>query len=153
MANARTCYDAITDALAREHGVRRGAVHGRACLMVDDEPFLQLAQGGIAVRLFGRALSDALALGGARRHDPMDPSNTAGARPGWVYVPAARYDTWAKLAHESLECAKQAAGQRVSWSASDPSAAPPAPPAPPPATLAERAAAALEHGFDFDLER
>lgn len=153
MANARTCYDAITESLVREHGARRGAVHGRACLMLDDAPFLQLAQEGLAVRLYGRVLAEALALPGARRHDPFDPGNASAARPGWVFVPAARYDAWAKLATDALHCAANASVQRVSWSASDPSATPPAAPAPAPASLAERAAAALEHGFDFDIER
>jgi len=153
MANARTCYDAITEALVREHGARRGAVHGRACLMLDDTPFLQFAPAGLAVRLYGRVLAEALALPGARRHDPFEPGNTTAARPGWVFVPAAQYDAWATLATEALHCAAHAHTQRVSWSASDPSASPPAAPAPARSTHAERAAAALANGFGFDLER
>jgi len=154
VANARTQYDALAESLVREHGARLGTLYGRACLVLDDEPFLQLSNTGLAFRLHGHPLADALALPGARRYDPFEPANLQAARAGWVYVPAAHHAQWERLAIESMRCAQAARHQQVSWAV--PNAPPPqvdAPAASEPKTLAERAAAAMDKGFDFDIER
>ena len=153
MANARSRYDALAETLVRR-GARYGALFGRACLMLGDAPFLQLASSGLAFRLHGRALAEALALPGARRFDPYDPPNPAAVRPGWVFVPAARHDAWDRLATEALRCAEAARVQPVSWAVPELPAAPAIEDASAPReSIADRAAAALARGFDFDLER
>lgn len=154
MANARTRYDALAETLVRAHGARLGTLYGRACLVLDDAPFLQLSNAGLAFRLHGHPLAEALALPGARRYDPFEPANLQAARAGWVYVPAAHHAQWERLAFEAMRCAEAARTQQVSWTVPNPPPAPAAAAAPAEAkTLAERAAAALDKGFDFDIER
>ena len=154
MANARTQYDALAETLVRAHGARLGTLYGRACLVLDDAPFMQLSNAGLAFRLHGHPLAEALALPGARRYDPFEPANLQAARAGWVYVPATHHAQWERLAHDAIRCAEAARTQQVSWTVPSAPATPAAPPAPAPAkTLAERAAAAIDKGFDFDLER
>jgi hypothetical protein len=154
VANARTQYDALAETLVREHGARLGTLYGRACLMLDDAPFMQLSNTGLAFRLHGHPLADALALPDARRYDPFEPGNPQATRAGWVYVPATHHALWERLALDAMRCAESARTRQVSWTVPN---APPAPvaaaEASAPKTLAERASAALDKGFDFDVER
>jgi len=152
VANARTRYDTLSEYLVRNHEATHGTLFGKPCLVHRDEAFMQIAPGGVAFRLHGRAYAGALALPGARTYDPNEPANTAAARPGWVLVPSMRFLAWEPLAHAAIACVDAARLGQVTWGARGEANGADAP-ASSSESLAERATKALEKGFDFKVER
>jgi len=145
MANARSQFDMIAGYFERAHEVQTGLLYGKPCLRLNGDAFAAYALDGLALRLHGRSLAQALQLPGVKTWDPLRPDHAA---PGWVLIPAEQALRWDRLALDALRCAREAAEGTVSY------ALPPPPPVPSEQAaastaedLGKRAAAALSSGF------
>jgi hypothetical protein len=153
MANARTAFDALLVDLLVHDDVRTVALNGKRALALEADPFLMWHRDAVAVRLFGRALVQARAIEGSVDFDPWNPEEATMTRPGWVRVPAAESRRWPRLAHEALQCAREARWKNVSWELPGGSGAPAdeAAAAKKLADMARRAQIGVEWGFEFEL--
>jgi len=145
MANARSQFDMIAGYFERAHEVQVGLLYGKPCMRLNGDAFAAYALDGLALRLHGRSLAQALQMPGVKTWDPLRPDHAA---PGWVLIPAEQVLRWDRLALDALRCAREASEGRVSYAVP----APPAPPAQEAAAstaedLGKRAAAAVSGGF------
>jgi hypothetical protein len=104
MANARTRYDTISEFLQREHEAAAASLYGKPAVQLGVTPFLFYAGTGMAFRLQGRAREQALTLPGAAAWAPIGQVPEKGP---WVFVPAAHFLRWDRLAIEALRYAQE----------------------------------------------
>ena len=114
MANARSACDALF-ATMQQHGATDSSAWGKRCLAFEGEPFAMMSRDGLAVRVNGRALADALKIEGSTEFDPVNPDEATMTRPGWVRLPAASFGQWERYAVAALEAAREARWKNVSW--------------------------------------
>jgi hypothetical protein len=144
MANARSRYDTISGYLQHSYEAQAGLLYGKPCLLLADEAFAVYLPDAMAFRLHGRALTDALALPGAKGWDPLHADRSA---PGWVLVPAAQVLRWNQLALDAVRCAREASERRISYAVAPTPPPVDAAPASDAASLEKRAAAAISAGL------
>jgi hypothetical protein len=145
MANARSAADALFATLMQQHEATEAQAWGKRCLAFEGEPFALMHRDGLAVRVNGRTLADALALEGACEFDPLNPEEATMTRPGWVRLPATAFGSWERYAIAALNAAREARWKNVSWQIPPTAATPPAAAAAPSSAdeLSARAKAAL----------
>lgn len=145
MANTRTAWDALFATMLQQHEATESTAWGKRCLAFEGEPFALMYRDGLAVRVNGRALVDALKIEGSTEFDPLNPEEATMTRPGWVRLPASSFAQWERYAVAALGAAREARWKNVSWQVPQASAAPEAPSATPSSadSLSERAKAAL----------
>jgi hypothetical protein len=143
MANARSAADALFAKL-QQHEATESSAWGKRCLAFEGEPFAMMHRDGLAVRINGRHLTDALKIEGSIEFDPVNPEEATMTRPGWVRLPAAAFGQWERYAVAALEAAREARWKNVSWQVPQASTTEVAAATPSSAdSLAERAKAAL----------
>jgi hypothetical protein len=133
MANAREKFDMIAEYFERtQPEVKRDNVYRKPGMTFEGAPFGVLFRDGLAVRIHGRALTQAMTLPGARPFDPLAPDKPPPGVPGWVWLPPSQMLRWDRLVTDALRCQREAREGRVSWSLPAP---PPTPTdAPPPSS-------------------
>lgn len=153
MANARTQFNAIAAAL-QQHEVTQRLLYGKQALYLENLPFVLMHRDAMGFRLSGRALADALALEGVTEFDPTAPDEATQTVPGWVRVPSQHFRAWDALAQQAFGFVQLALIQGVAWRVPDGASSPMVEAPPMDADrLAERAAAALKGGFEFELSK
>ena len=129
MANAREKFEMVADYFERtQPEVKRAAIYRKPGMTFDGEPFSVFHRDGLAVRIHGRALTQAMTYTGARPFDPLTPDKPPPGIPGWVWLPPSQMLRWDRLVTDALRCQREARAGRVSWNVPLPTTPAEAPP-------------------------
>lgn len=133
MANAREKFDMVAEYFERtQPEVTRDNVYRKPGMLFEGQPFAVFHKQGLAVRVHGRALTQAMAMPGVRPFDPLSPDKPPPGIPGWVWLPPSQMMRWDRLVTDALRSQRESQAGRVSWNLPQPP--PPAADAPPPSS-------------------